>query len=231
MKSRNLGRTAGTLLAAVCVWAMSAAAQQAPDVRASTQPAPDGSGAARSIPDGRIAALEAELAKREEGASLVSRRMACKSIVREAEALLKEFPAAPNRYRVLGVVFQGQKRLLGLENSERNRAALLDTCEKMAQAPDEYADLRLEADLLLSDRDLTAKGATLAERAKALAAIVDRYRGTPAEAKSLMMAALIAPKLQAEELEQTIHQAMDSRRSTGPSSSPAATSGTSGLLR
>lgn len=102
MKSRNLGRTAGTLLAAVCVWAMSAAAQQTPDVRASTQPAPDGSGAARSIPDGRIAALEAELAKREEGASLVSRRMACKSLVREAEALLEEFPAAPNRYRVLG---------------------------------------------------------------------------------------------------------------------------------
>ena len=167
--------------------------------------------AASPIPASKIAALEAELAKKDERASSTQKRMACKGIMREGEALLEAYPAAPNRYRVLGIVFQSQKRLLGLENSERNRSALFHTCGRLAQAPDEYADLRLEADMLLSERDLTAKGATLAERAKALAAIVDRYRGTPAEAKSLMMAALIAPKLQADELERTIHQAMDMR--------------------
>ena len=172
--------------------------------------------AAAPVPEGKIAALAVALAKKDERASTVRRRMACKGLIREGEALLEAYPAAPNRYRVLGIIFEGQKRLLGLENSERNRAALLDTCEKLAQAPDEYADRRLEADLLLSDRDLTTKGATLAERAKALAAIVDRYRGTSAEAKSLMIAATIAPKLDASDFQKKIFDRLAERFAGDP---------------
>jgi len=137
-------------------------------------------------------------------------------MVRRAEGLLQTFPAAPNRYRVLGVMLKTQKLLLTLEASDRNRATLFDICTRLAEAPDEYADIRLEAVLLLSERDLAAKDATLQERAKALAALVERYRGTPAEAKSLMMAALIAPKLEAFDLEKEILDTMAERFAGDP---------------
>ena len=196
------------LLAAVLTAACVCEAQPGPTAR----PSP-----AAPIPDGRIAPLAAKLARGNEARSSVRWRLACKGLIREGEALLEAYPAAPNRYRVLGIVFKSQKRLLGLENSDRNRGALFDMCKKLAQAPDEYANLRLEADLLLSERDLTAKGATLQDRAKALAAIVGRYRGTPAEAKSLMMAAQIAPKLEAPALETEVFNALSERFAGDPS--------------
>ena len=203
---KTRGRRAACLavvLAAVCV----CAAEPPP----ATEPA-----GASAIPEKEIASLEAELARPVAGKSAIEIRMACKSLARRGMALLEANPAAPNRYRVLGIVFQYQKRLLGLENSDRNRGELLDTCKELAQAPNEYAGLRLEADLLLSDRDLTAKDATLKERAKALAAIVERYRGTSAEAKSLMMAALIAPKLEAFDLADEISEALSERFADDP---------------
>ncbi len=164
------------------------------------------------IPESKIAALEAELKQhRADGTSSAKRRRAFKNIARRGAALLEASPAAPNRYRVLGIVLQSQKRLVGLENSDRNRGELFDTCKELAQAPDEYADLRLEADLLLSERGLARKDATLSERAQALAKLVARYRDTPAEAKSLMMAVLIAPKLEAFALETEIFDTLSER--------------------
>ena len=71
-------------------------------------------------------------------------RRAYKSVVRDAEKLLKSFPSATNHYRVLELIFQGQKRLLAQDNSNENRDALLETCSRLAGAPDEVADLRLE---------------------------------------------------------------------------------------
>jgi len=181
------------------------------------QPGPTSEPAATApIPKTKIAALAAKLAEKTERISSVRRRLAIKSVVREGEALLGAYPAAPNRFRVLGIVLQSQKRLLQLENSARNRAALFDTCDKLAEAPDAYSHLRLEADLLISDRDLAANDATLDERAKALAAIVERYRDTPAEAKSLKMAALIAPKLDAPALETELFNALSERFSGDP---------------
>ena len=126
------------------------------------------SGAAPDVPEREIAVLEAKLAKGERGASSVERRMTCKSIIRGGQSLLEAYSAAPNRYRVLGIILKSQKRLFGLENSDWNRDALFETCKELAKAPDEYADLRLEADLLLSERDLAAKDAALEERAKSL---------------------------------------------------------------
>ncbi len=169
-------------------------------------------GAGPRIPESEIASLVAELnQQRADGISSARRRRAFKSIARKGSALLDKYPGAPNRYRLLGIVLQSQKRLLGMENTDRNRNALFDTCGKLAQAPDEYAKLRLEADMLLSEKALALKNADLKERAEALAELVKRYRGTPAEAKSLMMAALIAPKLEASDLERAILDALDDR--------------------
>ncbi len=173
--------------------------------------------AASPVPDNEMATLESELSAVGNGKSAVESRMACKSLVRKGKALLAANPEAPNRFRVLGIVFQAQKRLFGLENSDRNRSELFETSQQLATAPDEYAELRLEADLLLSDRDLSAKDAALPERVAALTALIERYRGTPAEAKSLMMAALIAPKLEADDLQEEIIETLSERFSDNPS--------------
>ena len=164
------------------------------------------------ISESEITALQADLNKQKaERTSAVRRRRACKSLARKAEALLKASPAAPNRFRVLAIILQSQKRLLRLDNSERNRKALFDICDRLAQAPDAYAEFRLEADFILSEKALALKNANLKERAIALAALIKRYRGTPGEAKCLMMASIIAPKLEAFDLRGEILKAMDER--------------------
>ena len=163
------------------------------------------------IPESKIAALQKELTQQTKATSSIRKRRACKSIVRSGEALLKASPDAPNRYPVLGIVFQAQKRLLLLENTERNRQALFAMCSQLAKAPAEHAELRLEADMLLSERALSAGNADVKERARALEEMIQRYRDTPGEAKSLMMAVRIAPKLEAFDLELQILRTMEER--------------------
>jgi hypothetical protein len=164
-----------------------------------------------NIPKTRIAALEADLPKNDKRTSSVRTRRACKTVVRGAEHLLESYPKAPNRYRVLGLMLETQKLVLNLESSDRNRDVLFDICERLLEAPDDYADLRLEADLLLSEKDLSLKNADVKTRAEALADLLQRYRDTPGEAKSLMMASQIAPKLSAVDLEKKITSALDER--------------------
>jgi len=167
--------------------------------------------ASSGIPESEIASLQKELAQQKQASSSVKMRRACKSAIRKGTALIEASPAAPNRFRVLAIMLQSQKRLMVLDKSERNRSVLYDICSKLAKAPDTYAGLRLEADLILSEKALAAGNADVKERAKALAELIERYRDTPAEAKSLMMASLIAPKLDAFELEKQIYRTMDER--------------------
>jgi hypothetical protein len=173
--------------------------------------AQDSATSSAPIPESEIAALQKELTQQTKATSSIRKRRACKSIVRSGDALLNTSPAAPNRYSVLAIIFQAQKRLLILENTTRNREALFATCSQLAKAPVEHAELRLEADMLLSERDLSAKNADVKERAQALEQMIQRYRDTPGEAKSLMMAVRIAPKLEAFDLEIQILRTMEER--------------------
>ncbi|MDG1149590.1 MAG: hypothetical protein P8N70_04550, partial [Akkermansiaceae bacterium] len=167
--------------------------------------------ASEGIPLKKIAALQEELGEVSQARSSTRKRRACKAVIREGEAILRASPSAPNRFRVLAIVLETQKKLLGLENSEGNREALFKTCEELVRAPDDYAEFRLEADLLLSERDLALEDADMEKRAEVLSSIVDRYRSTPAEAKSLMMAARISPKLQAFDLQKRVLDALSER--------------------
>ncbi len=172
---------------------------------------------AAPIPESEIASLQKELSQQSVSrASATSKRRSYKSIARGATALIDASPTAPNRFRVLAIVLQSQKRLLGLENSERNRSALFETCGKLAEAPDDYAELRLEADLLLSEKKLTLENADIKERARVLAELIKRYRDTSGEAKCLMLAALIAPKLEAFDLQKEILNSMSERFAGDP---------------
>ena len=167
--------------------------------------------ASEGIPLKKIAPLQEELGEVSQARSSTRKRRACKAVIREGEAILRASPSAPNRFRVLAIVLETKKKLLGLENSEGNREALFKTCEELIRAPDDYAEFRLEADLLLSERDLALEDADMEKRAEVLSSIVNRYRSTPAEAKSLMMAARIAPKLQAFDLQKRVLDALGER--------------------
>ena len=168
------------------------------------------------ISEARIAALQKDLAEAGEATSSAGKRRAYKNIVRDGEALLEGAPAAPKRWQVLAIMLNGQKRLFGMENTAPNREALLETCTKLAKAPDEYAQLRLEADLLLSENALSLKDADINERARALQELITRYRGTPAEAKSLIIASQIAGKLNALDLQKQITKALGERFGDDP---------------
>ena len=174
-------------------------------------PAQEPAAPSPGIPETKIAEIQKELAEAGEATSALRKLRAYKNVARDGVDLLEDSPAAPNRFRVLEIVFQSQKRLIGLDNSDRNREALFKTCAKLAQAPDEQAELRLEADLLLSEKSLSLKGADAQERTLALEDLIVRYRGTTAEAKSLILASQIAPKLGALDLEKALFNTMKER--------------------
>ena len=174
-------------------------------------PAQEPAAPSPGIPETKITALKKELAEADGATSSLRKLRAYKNVARDGEDFLEDSPAAPNRFRVLEIVFQARKRLIGLDNSDRNREELFETCAQLAQAPDEQAELRLEADLLLSEKSLSLKGADVEERSRALEELIKRYRGTTAEVKSLIIASQIAPKLGALDLEKTLFNTMKER--------------------
>jgi len=144
------------------------------------------------IPDSKIAALETKLTEAEQAKSSARKKFALRRVIREGDALLERNQAAPDRYRVLGILFRGRRELVALDNSAANRAAFLKTCRQLAAAPSEYATIRLDADLLLSQAELARQGADLQARADALRPLVERYRDTEVEARVIRIAMLMA---------------------------------------
>ncbi len=98
-----------------------------------------------ALTEARIDTLQKELTDAGVATSTIRKRRAYKNVARHGEDLLETSLADPNRWRVLGIVFQARTRLLALDNSDRNREDLLETSVKLAQAPDEQAELRLES--------------------------------------------------------------------------------------
>lgn len=119
-------------------------------------------------------------------------RRAYKESIRKGQDLLARHPEAGNRYQLLYVVMKWQRRLLARDRPDRTRQDLFATCKLLAAAPDDYAAQRFEAEMILSERDLAARDATFQERAAALRSLVDQYRNTPAELKSLMAGVVIS---------------------------------------
>lgn len=147
---------------------------------------------ADDIAAGSITALETKLVEAGESSSSARQKLALRRVVREGEALIEQHPDAPNRYAVLGVLFRAQQELVKLDGSAETRQAFLAVCRQLAEAPDAFADIRLDADLLLSQAGLARQGAGLQERADALRDLVARYRDTTVEAKVIRVAMLMA---------------------------------------
>ena len=147
---------------------------------------------AAPIPESKIAALATKLGDQVKGTSAARRGLAVRRVIREGDSLLGTYPTAPNRYEVLGILFRGRRELLSLDESAGNREAFLETCRRLAGALDEYAAIRFDADLLLSQTELARKGADLKARGDALRPLIKRYRDTPVEAKVLRTTMIMA---------------------------------------
>lgn len=154
-----------------------------------------GQNPADAIPDAAITGLDAKLAEVGKTASAARKKLAIRRMIREVEALIKKHPSATNRYEALSILFRSQQALVSLDNSTTNRKALLAIGEKLAAAPNEYAELRLDADLLLTQSNAARKGADSHARADALRPLVDRYRDTDVEPKVIRIAMIMALEL------------------------------------
>lgn len=144
------------------------------------------------VPLEKIEQLRTALSAHKDESSAARKRLAVKRMIRDGSELFEANPAAPNRFVVLGLIFTAQQQLFGLEDSSRNREALLETSKELAKAPDLYAELRLDADLLLTQTELARKGGDAEARLADLRPMIDRYRDTPAEAKMLRVAMVMA---------------------------------------
>jgi tetratricopeptide (TPR) repeat protein len=144
------------------------------------------------VPPAEIEKLKTSMAAQKTATSEARKRLAVKRTIRDGGKLLEAHSNAENRFEVLGILFQAQKQLFSLDDSSRNREALLETCKALIKAPDRYADLRLDADLLLTQIEAARKGADSAERLAALLPLVTRYRDTPAEGRMLRTALVMA---------------------------------------
>ncbi len=147
------------------------------------------------IPDSKIKELKTKLAETETARSSARKKLAIKRVLRAGDALLEQNQNAPNRFEVLGVIFRGQQLLLGVDDSATHRAVFLDTCRQLAEAPNDYAAIRLDADLLLSQSELAKRGASPQARAEALRPLIKRYQDTQVEAKVVRIAMLMAIEL------------------------------------
>jgi hypothetical protein len=139
-----------------------------------------------------IAALQAKLDTTAKASSSARKKLELNRVLREGQALLAAHKTTPNRYEVLGILFRAQQALLGLENSTTNRTGLLAISRQLASAPNKYAAIRLDADLLLSQVEQAKKGGDLQARANALRPLISRYQGTEVETKVIRIAMLMA---------------------------------------
>ncbi len=142
-----------------------------------------------------IKELNMKLTEVSEIDSAPRRKLAIRRLLREGEALIAKHPTADSRFEVLNMLFRSEQLLVSLDSSDVNRKALLDTAEKLAAAPNQYAALRLDADILVTQTKSARQGGDTQDRSDALRPLVDRYRDTDVEAKVIRISMIMALEL------------------------------------
>jgi hypothetical protein len=132
--------------------------------------------------------------------SSVRRRRDFKKVIRQGEKLFNTASHEERAFEVLAFVFKAKLGLLSIDNNSRNKNDLFETCKALIEAPDQFAHLRFDAEMMLQERDLTLKSAHIEVRTKALKELVEKYKNTPGELKSLISGIQMAPKIDAFEL-------------------------------
>ena len=163
------------------------------------------------IPQAKIDELGTALTADKDESSEARKRLSVKRMIRDGSELLEANVSAPNRFEILGLLFKAQQQLFGMDDSSRNREALLEICRELVKAPDLYADLRLDADLLLTQTELAREGGGKEARLAALKPMVARYRNTPSESKMLRVAMVMALELGDPRLIQSLRDQISER--------------------
>ncbi len=158
-----------------------------------------------------IAELDKALVAAKEGSSDARQRLAVKRAVRDAEKLVESHADSPSRFLALEFLFRAYQQLIAIDDNSDHRKALLEAARELAKAPDELAELRLEADLLLSQADLAKQGANTEARAEALRPFVARYIDTPVGAKMLRLAMIMALELGDSKLVTDLQEMIEER--------------------
>jgi len=167
--------------------------------------------AAPAVSSEVTAAFEKALEAAKEGSSEARQRLAVRRVIRDAEQSLASPANSPSRFLILEFLFRARQQLIALDKDAEHRKALLETCRELVKAPDEFAGLRLEADLLLSQADLAKQGANAEGRAEALRPLIDRYLDTPVAAKVLRLAMVMALELGDNRLVTDVQEMIEER--------------------
>ncbi|MCP4210073.1 MAG: hypothetical protein GY764_01215 [Halieaceae bacterium] len=144
------------------------------------------------------------------------KRRAYKKVVRESKALIGKYPQSPDRFTLLNLIFKCQQELLFINNTAEAREAVFETARALAQAPVEFAPLRLEADLLLMQSRLAPRAVTAEQKATILREMAVRYQKSDAEATCLMHLTVMAKDLQDDKLVTELHVNLSTRFAKDP---------------
>ncbi|MCH7226280.1 hypothetical protein [Haloferula sp. A504] len=148
--------------------------------------------AASEPPDAGLEEFEEALLSSEDAGSVARQRLAVRRVIRDAEKRLEEGKSEATRWSTLEFLFRARQRLVALDDDNQYREDLIETCRELVKAPDEFAELRLEADLLLSQVEQAKRSDGTGDRSAALRRFIDRYVGTPAGPKALRTTMVMA---------------------------------------
>jgi len=151
---------------------------------------------AQDIGGNPVAGLNQSLIAARKESSEARQRIALRRVIHDAEQQLgKPQKDSSVRFPILEFLFRARQQLIDLDDAPEHREALLETCRELVKAPDELSELRLEADLLLSQTEVARHGASAKDRGKALRPFVDRYLDTPSATKVIRMTMIMALEL------------------------------------
>lgn len=170
--------------------------------------------AAPAITQQTIADFDKVLASALAEKSEARQRLAVRRVIRDAQQAVETHKNDPSRFLALEFLFRAHQRLIALDDDAAHRQNMLEICRELVKAPDNLAQLRLEADLLLSQADLAKQGANAEARAQALRPFVERYIETPVGSKVLRMAMVMALELGDSRLVTDLHE-MSCKRFAG----------------
>lgn len=120
------------------------------------------------IPEDELGKLEAKYSAMKGVTGAAREKLMLRRLISVTEKLLQENPSSPNRYRVISIQFRSLQRLVKLDKTERNLKSCLEIAKQLASAPDEYAAIRCDADLLVVQSNAARQGADPVAKTEAL---------------------------------------------------------------
>jgi hypothetical protein len=143
----------------------------------------------------RLETLEESLKAAGKDASAARQRLAVRRAIRDAGKAIEEVGGKPERWALLEFLFRARQGLVLVDEDKSHREALLQVGRELVKAPREFAELRLEADLLVSLVEQARKKDSMEERSRALRQFVERYVGTSGGTKALRAALHMAMEM------------------------------------